>query len=72
MYFKKLDLEVDIPSYEIGERAIEYGIDIDNKFTGLWYSNLNLKDKVNFIPKEHESDFYLEWKTSFLNIEEIF
>jgi hypothetical protein len=59
VYFKKLDLKIDIPSYEIGERAIEYGIDINNKFNGLWYSNLNLKDKVNFIPKEYASDFYL-------------
>ena len=39
MYFKKLALEIDIPSYEIGERIIEYGMDVDNKFNGLWYSD---------------------------------
>ena len=61
MYFKKLDIEIDIPSYEIGERAIEYGIGINNKFTGLWYSNLNIKDEVNLIPEEYASNFYLHF-----------
>ena len=59
MYFKKLDLEIDIPSYEIGKKEIEYGLEIDNNFTGLWYSNLKLTDKIDFIPKEYKSNFYL-------------
>ncbi len=61
MYFKKLNLEVDIPSYKIGERAVEYGININDKFTGLWYSDLKIKDKINIIPQEYESNFYLHF-----------
>ena len=59
MYFKKLDLEIDVPSYKVGKKEIEYGIDVDNEFTGLWYSDLKLTDKIDFIPKEYESNFYL-------------
>ena len=59
MYFKKLDIEIDIPSYEVGKKEIEYGIDIDNQFNGLWYSNLKLTNKVDLIPKEYKSKFYL-------------
>ena len=58
MHFKKLDLKVDIPSYEIGERIIEYGMDIDNKFNGLWYSDLKISEHINFIPEKHKLDFY--------------
>ena len=28
MYFKKLDLEIDVPSYKFGKKEIEYGIDL--------------------------------------------
>ena len=58
MHFKKLNLKVDIPSYEIGERIIEYGMDIDNKFNGLWYSDLKISEHINFIPEKHKLDFY--------------
>ena len=58
MYFKKLALEIDIPSYEIGERIIEYGMDVDNKFNGLWYSDLKINEHINAVPKKHELDFY--------------
>ena len=50
MYFKKLELEIDVPSYKVGKKEIEYGIDVDNEFTGLWYSDLKLTDKIDFIP----------------------
>ena len=58
MYFKKLALEIDIPSYEIGERIIEYGMDVDNKFNGLWYSDLKINMHINAVPKKHQLDFY--------------
>ena len=58
MYFKKLALEIDIPSYEIGERIIEYGMDVDNKFNGLWYSDLKINEHINAVPKKHQLDFY--------------
>ena len=58
MHFKKLDLKVDIPSYEIGERIIEYGMDIDNKFNGLWYSDLKISEHINFIQEKHKLNFY--------------
>ena len=58
MYFKKLALEIDIPSYEIGERIIEYGMDVDNKFNGLWYSDLKINMYINAVPKKHQLDFY--------------
>ena len=59
MQFKKLDLEIDVPADKVGKKEIEYGIDVDNKFTGLWYSNLKLTDKIDCIPKEYKSNFYL-------------
>jgi hypothetical protein len=32
VYFKKLNIKIDIPNYEVGKKQLEYGIDIDNKF----------------------------------------
>tara|TARA_R100000353_G_scaffold24732_2_gene21272 strand:+ start:114 stop:635 length:522 start_codon:yes stop_codon:yes gene_type:complete len=61
VYFKKLDLKLDIPSYEVGKRELEYGFDIDNKFNGLWYSNLKIDNEIDFIPERYKSDFYLQF-----------
>ena len=46
MYFKKLDIKIDIPNYEVGKKQLEYGIDIDNKFNGLWYSDLKITEQI--------------------------
>ena len=47
MYFKKLNLKLDIPSYEIGKKEIEYGFDIDESWqkvaVELW-----LKENWNY------------------------
>ena len=59
MYFKKLNLKLDIPSNEIGKKEIEYGFDIDDKFNGLWYSDLKINNQIDFIPQQYKSDFYL-------------
>ena len=59
MYFEKLNIEIDTPSYEIGEKELEYGVNIDNEFNGLWYSNLKINEQINLIPEKHKSDFYL-------------
>ena len=59
MYFKKLDIKIDIPNYEVGKKQLEYGIDIDNKFNGLWYSDLKITEHIDLIPEKHKSDFYL-------------
>lgn len=59
MYFKKLDIKIDIPNYEVGKKQLEYGIDIDNKFNGLWYSDLKINEQINLIPEKYKSDFYL-------------
>ena len=59
MYFKKLDIKIDIPNYEVGKKQLEYGIDIDDKFNGLWYSNLKINEQINLIPEKYKSDFYL-------------
>ena len=59
MYFKKLNIKINIPDYEVGKKELEYGINVDNKFTGLWYSSLKINDQLNFIPEKYQSDFYL-------------
>jgi len=59
VYFKKLDIKIDIPNYEVGKKQLEYGIDIDDKFNGLWYSNLKINEQINLIPEKYKSDFYL-------------
>ena len=59
MYFKKLDIKIDIPNYEVGKKQLEYGIDIDDKFNGLWYSDLKINEQINLIPEKYKSDFYL-------------
>ena len=59
MYFKKLDIKIDIPNYEVGKKQLEYGIDIDNKFNGLWYSDLKITEQIDLIPEKYKADFYL-------------
>ena len=61
MYFKKLNIKIDIPDYEVGEKQLEYGINIDDKFNGLWYSDLKVNDQVDLIPEKYKSDFYLSF-----------
>ena len=59
MYFEKLNIKIDTPSYEVGKKELEYGIDINNKFNGLWYSDLKINEQVDLIPKKYKSAFYL-------------
>ena len=59
MYFEKLNIKIDTPSYEVGKKELEYGIDINNKFNGLWYSNLKINEQIDLIPEKYKSDFYL-------------
>ena len=40
MYFKKLDLNFTPPEFQLGEREMEYGLNIDNEFRGIWYSGI--------------------------------
>ena len=40
MYFKKLDLNFTPPEFKLGEREMEYGLNIDNEFRGIWYSGI--------------------------------
>jgi len=59
MYFEKLNIKIDTPSYEVGKKELEYGININNKFSGLWYSDLKVNDQIDLIPEKYKSDFYL-------------
>ena len=59
MYFEKLNIKIDTPSYEVGKKELEYGIDINNKFNGLWYSDLKINEQIDLIPEKYKSDFYL-------------
>ena len=59
MYFEKLNIKIDTPSYEVGKKELEYGIDINNKFNGLWYSDLKINEEIDLIPEKYKSDFYL-------------
>ena len=59
MYFEKLNIKIDTPSYEVGKKELEYGIDINNKFNGLWYSDLKVNEHIDLIPEKYKSDFYL-------------
>ena len=61
MYFEKLNIKIDTPSYEVGKKQLEYGINIDDKFNGLWYSDLKVNDQIDLIPEKYKSDFYLSF-----------
>jgi hypothetical protein len=47
VYFKKLNIKIDIPDYEVGKKQLEYGINIDDKFNGLWYTVVNFYIETN-------------------------
>ena len=57
MYFKKLNLQFNIPSYKVGKKLDQYGFDINNKFNGLWYSDIKINGELNLIPERYKSDF---------------
>ena len=59
MYFKKLNLKFKIPSYEVGDIVEQYGFNIDDKFNGLWYSNLKINEHLDLVPEKYKSDFAL-------------
>ena len=40
MYFKKLDIDFDVPDFEIDGLSVEYGFDIEGTFRGIWYNNI--------------------------------
>ena len=56
MYFKKLDLNFTPPEFKLGEREMEYGLNIDNEFRGIWYSGI--KEDPDFELKKHIPEKY--------------
>ena len=56
MYFKKLDLNFTPPEFKLGERELEYGLNIDNEFRGIWYSGI--KEDPDFELKKHIPEKY--------------
>ena len=62
MYFKKLDLEFNLPKVKIAEIARWYGIELENEFRGIWYNNIEDQDNCSLkacLPKENRDLFNL-------------
>jgi len=44
-YFKKLNINFEVPPIYLGKNEVNYGLEIDNKFHGIWYDEItNLQD----------------------------
>jgi hypothetical protein len=63
MCFKKLNLNFTPPEFQLGEREMEYGLDIDNEFHGIWYSGIkndNDFELKEHIPKKYRNQFTVQ------------
>ena len=63
MYFKKLDLNFTPPEFQLGEREMEYGMNVDNEFRGIWYSGIKEDpdfELKKYIPEKYRHDFVVQ------------
>jgi hypothetical protein len=63
MYFKKLDIPFDFPSFEIGDCDVSFGIQQDGKFRGIWYNSITSENENQFkncIPEEFRDSFIVQ------------
>ena len=63
MYFKKLDLTFTPPEFQLGEREMEYGMNVDNEFRGIWYSGIKEDpdfELKKYIPEKYRDDFVVQ------------
>ena len=63
MYFKKLDYTFTVPDFDVGGLAVEYGIDDENGFHGIWYNHIKEQDKSpikNIIPSDLRDKFVMQ------------
>ena len=63
MYFKKLDLTFTPPEFQLGKREMEYGMNVDNEFRGIWYSGIKEDpdfELKKYIPEKYRHDFVVQ------------
>ena len=63
MYFKKLNLNFTPPEFQLGEREMEYGLNIDNEFRGIWYSGIKENpdfELKKYIPEKYRNNFVVQ------------
>jgi len=63
MYFKKLDLNFTPPEFQLGKREMEYGLNVDNEFRGIWYSGIKEDpdfELKKFIPEKYRDQFIVQ------------
>ena len=63
MYFKKLNLNFTPPEFQLGEREMEYGLNVDNEFRGIWYSGIKEDpdfELKKYIPKKYRNNFIVQ------------
>lgn len=58
-YFKKLNINFEIPPICLGKTLVNYGIDIDNKFHGIWYDEITNSQDIDFKKFLNTKDFVI-------------
>ena len=62
MYFKKIDIPCDFPSFGIGECEVSFGIQKEGEFRGIWYNGITTENEESFkncIPIEFRDEFII-------------
>ena len=63
MYFKKLDIIFETPDFQPDKLAMEYGVKIENKFHGIWYTEIKKEKECilkGIIPEEFQDAFRMQ------------
>ena len=47
-YFKKLNINFEIPTIYLGKNEINYGLEINNQFHGIWYDEITNSEDIDF------------------------